>query len=808
MTNLARYRPSTAPSRARVPPASRRPGRRLLAVLLAVAAVGALVGTLAAAPVAAASDQLRAAVAATYRVDPAKGAVHATLDITLTNQKPDTSTTIYYYTSVSFAVPLEATSFKATSSGSRLGVSTRSRKTFRALTIAYPELYHGKTRAIRLTFDLPGGKPRSDSPVRVGRAHAAFTAWAWGDPGLGAVRIVMPPDFVTTTQTVPTDASDELVASTVDGHTEYAVSHLADPLTWSARIEGSNRDALTDVSITAAGEPVVIHAWPEDTEWLDRVTTILETALPDLEDAIGLPWPVSHDLDVTEVAASELEGYAGFFDSSFDQITISEDLDDLVIVHEASHAWFDGALFQERWIDEGLADEYASRILAADRPGDKLENPSPVSADDPAAFDLNTWRPPARIDSQSAAYEQFGYDASWTVVRAIVDDTTEAGMRAVFKAAAAQTLTYVGAGPAEKAGFVPDWRRFLDLVTDVGGSTKAEDLLETWVLTPAQDAELTTRDAARTRYFALVAAGDGWSPGVLIRKPMSNWRFDDAEAAMAEAETVIADRDALETATTELGLALPADLEPVYESADSAGDLAALDGRIADWTAAATAVRTARDELAGERPPLVALGLFDVDPSTGYDAALTAFAAGDDKAVLAGTAATIAVLDGAEEVGRGRVAIAAGVSFLLLLLLVLLAIVAIRRRGRRPAPMAAMAPMSPFAGSPSWDRATPAPMTPPAPPASEVPLPPDVVRRLDDISEPPPAQQRQAGFDTMDVPPPPDVVRPLDMPPPPAAADAGPGVATDDPYATLAATPDLEEGSEAGDRRARGAESD
>jgi hypothetical protein len=345
-------------------------------------------------------------------------------------------------------------------------------------------------------------------------------------------------------------------------------------------------------------------------------------------------------------------------------------------------------------------------------------------------------------------------------------------MRSVFKAAAARTLTYVGAGPAESAGFVPDWRRFLDLVTDVGGSTKAEGLLETWVLTPAQDAELTARDAARTRYFALVSSGDGWSPGVLVRKPMSDWQFDDAEAAMAAAETVIADRDVLAAATTDLGLPMPAGLEPAYESADSTDDLAALDGRIADWTAAAAAVRAARDDLAGERPPLVALGLVDVDPRTGYEAALTAFAAGDDKAVLAGTAATMALLDGAEEVGRGRAMTAAGV---VLLLLVLLALVAVRRRGRRPAAVAV--PMAPVAGSPGWDQTTPAIMATPTAPAPEVPPPPDGVRRLD-------------------------------LPGPPARADGGPGVATDDPYATLAATPDLAADTEAGEGGARGAESD
>ena len=114
-------------------------------------------------------------------------------------------------------------------------------------------------------------------------------------------------------------------------------------------------------------------------------------------------------------------------------------------------------------------------------------------------------------------------------MRAIVDDVTEAKMRDVFKAAASRTLTYAGAGPAEDSGFVPDWRRFLDLVTDVGGSTKAEGLLETWVLTAqGGDRARRSRDAARTRYFALVTAGGDWLPGIVIRKPMSNWRFGDA----------------------------------------------------------------------------------------------------------------------------------------------------------------------------------------------------------------------------------------------------------------------------------------
>ena len=91
------------------------------------------------------------------------------------------------------------------------------------------------------------------------------------------------------------------------------------------------------------------------------MSVILSDSVPDLVGRIGLPWPVDGPLNVLEVHTPLLEGYAGFYDPKSDEITISENLDDLTIVHEASHAWFNSRLFTDRWINEGLAEEYASR---------------------------------------------------------------------------------------------------------------------------------------------------------------------------------------------------------------------------------------------------------------------------------------------------------------------------------------------------------------------------------------------------------------------------------------------------------------
>jgi hypothetical protein len=333
----------------------------LVAAVLAIAAVG----TVGVAP-AAAADSLKLVVSTTYRVDAAKGAVHVTMDVTSTNLKPSTATRFYYYDTLSFGVQPEARSVQATSGDRRLTVTTKAHDRFRDVVVRTPRLLYHQTQTTHITFDLPGGKPRSASPVRVGRAYAAFTVWAWGDPGLADVRIVLPPKFSGDVRALPADTRDQLTSTSKDGRLTYAADDLADPESWYATVDIADHDALTDVSLDLGGEDVVIHAWPEDREWLDRVSSVVEASVPDLETAIGLPWPVDRELGISEVSSTQIEGYAGLYDSATDEIQISEDLDEQIIVHETAHAWFNGGLFAQRWISEGLADEYASRVIAAE----------------------------------------------------------------------------------------------------------------------------------------------------------------------------------------------------------------------------------------------------------------------------------------------------------------------------------------------------------------------------------------------------------------------------------------------------------
>ena len=665
---------------------SRPLGWRVGPVLVALAVAGSLAVSVGASPARAAEDCLRVAVESTYRVDPAEGEIHVALDIQATNLKPATSTRFFFFDTLSFGIQSGARSIAATADGKKLTVRTEDAAGYRQVRIRTPPLYYRQTHRTRLTFDIPSGKPRSASPVRVGPAHAAFVVWAWGDPGLANVRVEVPRRFDADVRTGPDGVPEPLRLVSDAGPDVYAAEDIDEPNQWFATVEASDPSSMTNVRLALPGRRVAIHAWPEDEEWLNHVADVLEEQLPDLEAAIGLPWPVAEELGVTEVSSAQIEGYAGIYDSRSDEIWISEELDDHVIVHEASHAWFDRRLYDERWINEGLADEYAARMVRGEASGPRF----PAEPDDTAAFPLNAWPPPSRIDAETQAEELYGYEASWTLMHQLVTEVGATKMREIFESAHERRIPYVGAGPAEAVTGTNDWRRFLDELEEIGDSKEATSLFETWVLGKADAALLPEREAARTRYKALVESGGDWLPGLLVRRPMSAWQFDDAGAAMTLAETTLAERDQLRAATESLGLAFPAGLERTYESADSRDDLVQLGQRFAAWEAAATSVRSAREQLAVRRAPLVEIGLIGSEPDAAYQAAIAAFAAGDDAGALAGSSATLAVLGGAEEIGRGR-ALAAGTAIVTVVLLVVLLVVYLVYRHRRRTSVGAFA---------------------------------------------------------------------------------------------------------------------
>lgn len=660
----------------------------------------------------AAADGLDVATSARYAVDPATQRVAVGVDVTAVNRLPVTPGARYYYTDVNLALQPEATQIWADAAGAPLPLTMQARDGYRLLSIGLTSrLYSGQTARLHVAYVLPGGAPRSSSGVRVGAAHAALVVWSFGDRG--TVEVDVPAGF-----SVEVRGGPMASATGADGAT-VLTADTTDAGAWYAWLDARNDGALTSQPLKLpGGEQVVVRAWPDDPAWQRGVSGTLTDAIPELQALIGLPWPVTGQLSVLEVSGSQLEGYAGFYAPGTRQITISEDLDPLTIVHEASHAWFNATLFSGRWLTEGLANEYASRVLV--RLGGRAADPRPVRTSDAVAFALDTWGPPAPIRSaRQDAREQWAYDASWTALRAVVTEVGQAGMARVLTAARAGTTAYVGAGPPEPTALPSDWRRFVDLAEEVGGGAGVPEIVAPWALTATERSRLAPRRAARQAYHALLAAAGDWAAPSVVRADLDRWDFEAASDAIATAQAAVATRDAIRERAGPAGLAVPAGLRAGFEGAATAGALAQA---AADETAllgALGSVAAAEGAAAAPRDWLVLLGLAGQDPATGLASVRSAWEAGDAAGATAASSAVRDQLATAADAGRLRVAaITLGAVAFVLLLAILRA--ALRRRRGRDARVPPDGPEPP-SGAPGTSR--PYPILPASATAGEPPEP-------------------------------------------------------------------------------------
>jgi hypothetical protein len=654
--------------------AGARAAHILLAALLALAAV---LAPARAPSVAAVSDGLELTTAATYRVSPSDRVVHVAIDVTARNNKPNVTSggilTRYFYDGARLAIHPEARNVAAREGGVLVKASTSAADGYDLLDVRFrASIFYHQTARIRITYDLPSGRPRSSSDIRVGVAFVTFVAWAFGDRA--SVRVDIPSSF-------DTESTGATVTKTTTGTTTtFRATGITDVGPWYLVVTADRpgRLALHRIDL-AGGEHLVIRAWPEDTEWTKHVTDLLTKGLPELVEQTGLDWPVDGDIEVFEVHTPLLEGYAGVFFEGQDKIEISEDLDDLTIIHEASHAWFNSDLFVGRWIDEGLADTYAAWTLHGIGAGEWA--PETISSIDPNGVRLNEWVHPGRItDDATEAREQFGYNAAWTVIRSIFTEIGSDRMRDVMDAAEARRIPYAGAGEPETMSGVADWKRLLDLFEEVGSSKTATEQFRRWVVTPGEATLLDQRATARTAYAALVAAGGDWLTPFYVREPMSAWRFDEATKRMAEATSVLARRDQIAKLAGALGLTPPAGLHEAYTHARDSLDAAA---HLADAEIASLKSLTiATDAVAAPRAPFVTIGLIGETPEAALAAARDAFTAGAPDAE-ARAAAVTALIDGSVAIGRSRLTTATVVLVVVLILLVVLVVALRRRRGRR-----------------------------------------------------------------------------------------------------------------------------
>jgi hypothetical protein len=647
-------------------PAAGAAGRR--GVALAVAAT----------PAQFADDGLGTTGSTTYAVDAANRVIHVSIDLTATNLEPNGATTYTYFDAIGVFTLAEATNVVATDAGGRtLGASVEPIDGTDAYAVIRVDLAnqltYQETHTIRVTFDLVDQGPRSPRYTRVNPAFVSVLPIPFGDAGAADIRVVVPDSLE-----VEVIGSSPMRREDAGENLALVATAIDDPLNWDASIAARDLDAL-ERSEAGGEHDVEIAAWPGDTEWAGFVAGLARDGLPVMEEVIGQPWPLDGSVEVVETVAPYLYGYGGWYDSTEGRIEIGDELEARIVLHELAHAWFDDGMFSERWLNEGFAEEIASRTLA--ELGLEAPVPEPVDPASPGAVALEDWDNPTFTSDTSDDREDFGYNTSFSVIRALSDEIGLDGLARVVAGVADEQLAYLGDPEPERSRRTDDWQRFLDLAQEVGGSTEIEALVAAHVVPASEAGILEDRAAARTALDDLESAGGEWTPPFEVRRQMGNWAFPAAAEAMDEAREVLEVRDRIRELVAPLGLDDPAGLEEAYEEADDIGEVLDLAEEQLD---AAEALAGASDAVDAGRDVFQTVGLIGADPDGELDDAAAAFTDGDADLVAERAEAVVATIDDAAGAGQIRV-----VALALVLLVAALGVVAWRRRGRAAAEAAA-----------------------------------------------------------------------------------------------------------------------
>ncbi len=259
-------------------------------------------------------------------------------------------------------------------------------------------------------------------------------------------------------------------------------------------------------------------------------------------------------------------------------------------------------LFVGRWINEGFADEYAARVLdEVSIGGLRPEHGQSPTSD--GALDLNEWAHPGRIDDdETDQREHYGYDASWTVVRALLDEIGEDGMREVLAAAECQSDRLSRSGRARDGRL----SRTTGAASSISSRRQAAptDAEETVPALgrhrPSKRRCSSTRREARAR--VRVAGRRRRGLAARLRRSATRWAAGSSGGRRPRSprrRAILALRDDIAARAAELAVVPPSSLREAYEGGDGRSPERSRAGY--DQLATATDLDAAADLVAAER---------------------------------------------------------------------------------------------------------------------------------------------------------------------------------------------------------------
>lgn len=593
-----------------------------------------------------------------------------------TRDRVENGTVFYsFFDSLPLVVPVGAENLTVISGDSTLASSNLALdEDFEIREYALPsQLRSGQTRTVSISFELPTGGLRSDGLFLSNPAYSSFPLWSSSDPGQGSIQLRI------LEEAKLNDIGNSLrFIERTDGFAIYEPTNFALPRDLFAYVVVTDESELEQRNIEVLGQDIEINYWPGDHVWANFADRTITSGLPALEAQIGFEVPDQQTLEVNESATPYFFGYGGWYDEVETSIDIGNLLDETVMIHELSHAWFNSELFLDRWISEGLAEDFTWRTQG-ELGSAQEETPGLPQLTDRASLPLAQWTSAGIGVTNSEEFqdqERYAYEASWYVVREIIETIGVDDMQAVIGVAEENRHAY-SASNTLPVRFGEDWRRFLDLVSDHATPEEQEQieaLFTEYIVTEQDSLDFEARRQARIDFELLVEREPGWGIPLALRNAMATWDFEAAGSFLERARPIQDRYLQLEAALAGTSLEVSNAAREAYEEGPDEWDRAIelLDQQFF------SVERLALVEQSVSVSPSITqtVGLWGVDSSTLLDEAGDALANDDFRSVNTATAELENSLQNAERRGILRIAGAA-------ILLALILIIPIARRKKR-----------------------------------------------------------------------------------------------------------------------------
>lgn len=484
-----------------------------------------------------------------YRLNPGQENISVKASVTMTNRAAPTYSirpcsagsslrcrfqTNYYYNDWGYIfVPVGGTKVRfGPGVTQRLDKTTKYYKRYR---VSFPRLDYGRTRKFSVSYELPGGKPRSKHQTRVLDAYSYF-CWH-GQPGdSGKVSVRMPPGYKATTWYEQAKTKSNKKGTTITGRVK------GNPGSFYACTDATKPNKLLRTKVTSpGGQEVMVEAWPEDPEWSETMSQAVEGILPDLEELIGEPMPLD-DVTIREVTKQSLDGYGSSFGLRNAVLRLGDHIDSPGGASRGlAWAWFNNRRIKETWLRQGLSD-WAGYKVTDDYcawPGTYPGKGKPR---------LRTWkRLQERPSERQEAIVDWQYDAACQLIQKSANRVGQERMREVVAALVNGTAKYgPQPGPALRAKRKPaTWKDWLDAIDEIGMvpsgrstlTMSEEDVREVGIAT-AKD--LKGRAHTRGLYHEALATMDGTHMPRLVNEAMGRWDWKTARKAIPVATATYA----------------------------------------------------------------------------------------------------------------------------------------------------------------------------------------------------------------------------------------------------------------------------